>query len=145
MRYECINIDVDRLSRIIKARGLTDRQFSILMWGEGNHRTVKDFKRRPNTTIGTAMKVCNLLDISLDELFSGSDKVGQSPHIVGNQNIVNSSVISNDLATLRSENRALRALIREKDLRIEDLKQTVDGLSKRLDFLIQLGQNSDTK
>ena len=138
MRYECINIDVDKLSRIIKSRGLTDRLFSVIMWGKGTHRTIKDFERRPNTTIGTAMKVCNVLDISLDELFSGSDKDGQSPYVVGNQNVVNSAVFSNDPTTLRSEIKSLKTLVKEKDARIEDLKRTNQELNNRVDFLLDM-------
>lgn len=144
MRYECINIDLNFLSKAIKSRGLTERQFAILMWGEGTHRTIGDFLRRPNTTIGTAMKVCNILDISLDDFFGGSDKIGTSPHIVGNQNIINSSVINQDVKSLQAEIKALRMLIKEKDERISDLKKVKDELGSRLDMVLKLGQNSDS-
>lgn len=145
MRYECINVNLDFLKKAIQSRGLTERQFAVLMWGKGTHRTINDFVRRPNTRIETAMKVCNLLDISLDDFFSGSDKIGKSPFVVGNKNIVNSSVINQDTRSLQAENRALRMLIREKDERISDLKKVKDELGARLDFLLKLGQNSDKK
>lgn len=144
MRYECINVDLDFLKRSLQARGITERQFAILMWGEGTHRTIKDFLRRPNTTIETAMKVCNILDISLDDFFGGSDKVGQSPHIVGNQNIINSSVINQDCKSLQAENKTLKLLIKEKDERIADLKKVKEELGARLDMVLKLGQDSDT-
>ena len=144
MRYECINVDLDFLKRSLQARGITERQFAILMWGEGTHRTIKDFLRRPNTTIETAMKVCNILDISLDDFFGGSDKVGQSPHIVGNQNIINSSVINQDCKSLQAENKTLKLLIKEKDERIADLKKGKEELGARLDMVLKLGQDSDT-
>lgn len=144
MRYECVNIDMNFLRSALKQRGLSERQFAVLMWGEGTHRTIKDFLRRPNTTIETAMKVCNILDISLDDFFSGSDKVGQSPFVVGNQNIVNSSVVNQDLRSLQTENKALRMLIKEKDERISDLKKVKDELGARLDLVLQLRQNSDS-
>lgn len=136
---------MDFLRSTLKARGLTERQFAILMWGENTHRTIKDFIRRPNTTIETAMKVCNILDISLDDFFGGSDKIGTSPYIVGNQNIINSSVVNQDITSLQAENKALRMLIKEKDERIADLKKVKDSLGARLDFVLKLGQNSDTK
>lgn len=145
MRYECVNVNLEFLRKAIASRGMTERQFAILMWGEETHRTINDFQRRPNTTIETAMKVCNLLDISLDELFSGSDKIGNSPYIVGNQNIVNSSVVNQDVKSLQAENKALRMLIREKDERISDLKKVKDELGARLDLALKLGHNSDTK
>lgn len=140
MRYECVNINMDFLRSALKAKGLTERQFAVLMWGEDTHRTIKDFLRRPNTTIETAMKVCNILDISLDDFFGGSDKIGASPFIVGNQNIINSSVVNQDLKTLQAENRALRMVIKEKDERISDLKKVKDELSQRLDYVLKLGQ-----
>lgn len=145
MRYERVYIDIDKLKAIIKSRGIKEREFCVFMWGDDTHRTINEFKRRPNTTIETAMKVCNTLDISLDELFSGSDKIGDSPYIVGNQNIVNSSVVNQDLKTIQAENKALRMLIKEKDERIVDLKKVKDELGARLDMVLKLRQNSDTK
>ncbi|MBQ3700927.1 MAG: hypothetical protein II886_13645 [Prevotella sp.] len=145
MRYNCISVDLDFLKKIIKERGMTERQVGIIMWGDKTHRGINDFQRRPNMRIETAMKLCNVLDISLDELFRPSEKVGQFPPIVGNENIINSSFITGDPSSLRSEIKALRALLREKDARIEDLKSHNEELNKRLDFLIHFGQNSDSR
>ena len=144
MRYECINIDMDFLQKTLKSRGITERQFALLMWGDGTHRTISDFLRRPNMTIGTAMKVCNILDISLDDFFRGSDKIGSSPFVVGNQNIVNSSVINQDYKFLQAENKALKTLLKEKDERITDLKIVNDQLNSCLDAIRKKGQKSDS-
>ncbi len=144
MRYERIYIDVEKLKAVIKTRGIKEREFCIIMWGADTHRTINEFKRRPNTTIETAMKVCNTLDISLDDLFSGSDKIGDSPHIIGDKNIVNSSVINQDAKSLQSENKALRMLVKEKDERIADLKKVNQQLSDVVDLLNRKGQNSDS-
>ena len=89
------------------------------------------------------MKVCNTLDISLDELFSGSDKIGDSPYIIGDQNIVNSAVINQDAKSLQSENKALKMLVKEKDGRIADLKKVNQQLSDVIGLLNRKGQNSD--
>ena len=145
MRYERVYIDVEKLKTIIKARGFKEREFCVIMWGDDTHRTINEFKRRPNTTIETAMKVCNTLDISLDELFSGSDKIGDSPYIIGDQNIVNSAVINQDAKSLQSENKALRMLVKEKDERIADLRKVNGQMESVIDMLRVLGQNSDTK
>lgn len=144
MRYERVYIDVEKLKTIIKARGFREREFCVIMWGGDTHRTINEFKRRPNTTIETAMKVCNTLDISLDELFSGSDKIGDSPYIVGDQNIVNSAVINQDAKSLQSENKALKMLVKEKDGRIADLKKVNQQLSDVIGLLNRKGQNSDS-
>ena len=145
MRYERVYIDLDRLQALIRARGLRERDFCTILWGKDTHRTIKEFARRPNTTIGTAMRVCNLLDISLDELFSGSDIIGESPYIIGKQDIIKDSTTSQDVQSLQSENRALRMVIKEKDERITDLKKYKDELSTHLDLVLKLGQNSDKK
>ena len=145
MRYERVYIDVEKLKTIIKARGFKEREFCVIMWGDDTHRTINEFKRRPNTTIETAMKVCNTLDISLDELFSGSDKIGDSPYIIGDQNIVNSAVINQDAKSLQSENKALRMLVKEKDERIADLKKVNGQMESVINMLRELGHNSDTK
>ena len=145
MRYERVYIDVEKLKTIIKARGFKEREFCVIMWGDDTHRTINEFKRRPNTTIETAMKVCNTLDISLDELFSGSDKIGDSPYIIGDQNIVNSAVINQDAKSLQSENKALRMLVKEKDERIADLKKVNGQMESVINMLREFGQNSDTK
>lgn len=145
MRYERVYIDVEKLKTIIKARGFKEREFCIIMWGDDTHRTINEFKRRPNTTIETAMKVCNTLEISLDELFCGSDKIGDSPYIIGDQNIVNSAVINQDAKSLQSENKALRMLVKEKDERIADLKKVNGQMESVINMLRELGHNSDTK
>lgn len=143
MRYECVNVDLEFLRKAIASRGMTERQFAILMWGEETHRTISDFIRRPNTTIETAMKVCNILDISLDDFFGGSDKIGTSPFIVGNRNIINSSVVNQDPKSLQAENEALKMLIKEKDERINDLKKVNEDLGGRLDLVLKFGQTTD--
>jgi hypothetical protein len=143
MRYECISVNMDFLKKALEARDISERQFAILMWGKNTHRTIKDFIRRPNTTIETAMKVCNILDISLDDFFNGSDNTETIPNIVGNKNIINSSVVNQELKTLQAENRALKMLIDEKNERINDLKKVNDELGVRLDLVIKLGLNSD--
>lgn len=145
MRYKCINIDMDFLLKALESRGLSERDFAILMWGKATHRSIKDFLRRPNTTIGTAMKVCNILDISLDDFFNGSDKKGSSPFIVGDMNVVNSSVINQDTKSLQTENKALKMLIKEKDERISDLKKVNEQLDSLVDILRERGQKSDSK
>lgn len=136
MRYERIYIDVDRLRSIIKSRGLKEREFCVMTWGADTHRTVKELARRPNATIETAMKICNTLDISLDDLFNGSEKVGESPYIIGNQNIVNSSFVNQDLKSLQAEVKALQMVVKEKNERIEDLKMVNADLGKRLDLAL---------
>ena len=138
MRYERVYVDLDRLKALIKARGLRERDFCVMTWGEDTHRTVKEFARRPNATIETCMRICNTLDISLDELFNGSDKIGESPYIIGNQNIVNSSVVNQDIKSLQAENKALRMVIKEKDERISDLKKVKEELGSRLDAVLSL-------
>lgn len=144
MMYERVYIDVDKLKSIIKSRGLRERDFCVMTWGNETHRTVNELVRRPNITIETAMKICNTLSISLDELFNGSDKIGDSPNIIGEQYVVNSPVVNMDPLSVVAENKALKLVLKEKDERISDLKKVNDQLNQKIDFLLGKGQNSDS-
>lgn len=144
MMYERVYIDVDKLKSIIKSRGLRERDFCVMTWGDETHRTVNELVRRPNITIETAMKICNTLGISLDELFNGSDKIGESPNIIGEQYVVNSPVVNMDPLSVVAENKALKLVLKEKDERISDLKKVNDQLNQKIDFLLGKGQNSDS-
>lgn len=144
MMYERVYIDVDKLKSIIKSRGLRERDFCVMTWGDETHRTVNELVRRPNITIETAMKICNTLSISLDELFNGSDKIGDSPNIIGEQYVVNSPVVNMDPLSVVAENKALKLVLKEKDERILDLKKVNDQLNQKIDFLLGKGQNSDS-
>ena len=135
MMYERVYIDVDKLKSIIKSRGLRERDFCVMTWGD---------VRRPNITIETAMKICNTLGVSLDELFNGSDKIGDSPNIIGEQYVVNSPVVNMDPLSVVAENKALKLVLKEKDERILDLKKVNDQLNQKIDFLLGKGQNSDS-
>jgi len=132
MRYKRIYIDLERLQAFIKMRGLRDRDFCVIMWGADTHRTVMEYTKHPNTRIDTAMKICNTLDISLDELFSGSDINGESPYQIGNKEKGESSEANQDPRTLMVENNALKMLLKEKDARIADLKKVNERLMEML-------------
>ena len=144
MKYERIYVDLEKLQSLVRAKGLRERDFCVMMWGKGTHRTIKEFVRHPNVKIETAMKVCNTLDITLDELFKRNKKKGESPFVIGNQNIVNSSVVNQDPKLLEVENRALKMVIKEKNERIEDLKKVNADLGKRLDHALgMVGSSND--
>lgn len=136
MIYESDKINLDLLSAHIKAKGLKKMDFYQLLWGEKSHNTLKYFEKK-DATIPTAIKVCNLLDIHLDDLFFGHYQDGTTPHIVGNNNIQNSTVINHDIASLRAENMALREIN-------EMLKKENADLGRRLDNVIDIIRKSDS-
>lgn len=136
MRY--VAFSLDKLRTILKERGLRDRDLVKLMYGEKSHQTFQSIFTK---TFGVKKLIdaCNALDIPMDSLFDTIEDTGNFPNITGSYNNVNSTVINNDLASLKSENEALKMLIKEKDSRIEDLKRNLDKVIE----LAQLGQNSD--
>ena len=87
----------------------------------------------------TLIFLANSLYVSFDTFLEVQEKKSDFPNINGNNNNVNSTVINNDIASLKSENESLKMLIKEKDMRIEDLKRNLDTVIK----LAQVGQNSD--
>ena len=106
---------------------MTIRQLSKLMYGENTHRDlIKNLKEKPDIRSSTLVRICNLLEIPMETLFNNDvnhENSGEVPSIVGNNNVVNSSVINNDITALRAENKALKLLIEEKNMRIEDLRR----------------------
>ena len=138
MRYNSVKLDMDFFKQCLKKRNMSDREFSQAMWKEGTHQTVGQFLPRPNMKIETAMRICNILDISLDDLFRGSDSYDGSPLVVGDSNIINSSIVSHDINDLRKEVRTLKLLLREKDERISELKKSKEDIAKRFDSVLAL-------
>lgn len=143
MLYKRETPDADVIVQVLKHNGMSVRQLSKLMYGEKTHRDViKDLQAKPDIRSSTLVRICNLLEISMELLFkreANSDNNGDIPSIVGNNNVVNSSVVNNDIASLRAENKALKLLIEEKNLRIEDLRQHNKELISHLDMVIEKG------
>ncbi len=138
MKY--IAFSLDKLRTILDGRGLKDRDLVKMMYGAESHQTFKSIFTK-QFGWQKLVDVCNALNISMDELFEISSDSAQFPNIQGNFNNVNSTVINHDIASLQSENDTLKLLIKEKDLRIEDLKRNLDKVIE----LAQYGQNSDYK
>lgn len=127
MLYKRETPDTDVIVDVLKRNGMTIRQLSKLMYGENTHRDlIKNLKEKPDIRSSTLVRICNLLEIPMETLFNNDvnhENSGEVPSIVGNNNVVNSSVINNDITALRAENKALKLLIEEKKMRIEDLRQ----------------------
>jgi len=127
MLYKRETPDTDVIVDVLKRNGMTIRQLSKLMYGENTHRDlIKNLKEKPDIRSSTLVRICNLLEIPMETLFNNDvnhETSGEVPSIVGNNNVVNSSVINNDITALRAENKALKLLIEEKNMRIEDLRR----------------------
>lgn len=127
MLYKRETPDTDVIVDVLKSNGMTIRQLSKLMYGENTHRDlIKNLKEKPDIRSSTLVRICNLLEIPMETLFNNDvnhENSGEVPSIVGNNNVVNSSVINNDITALRAENKALKLLLEEKNMRIEDLRQ----------------------
>lgn len=89
-------------------------------------------------------KVCNIIGCRMDDIFEieGDTDVEVSHHIHGNHNNVNSTVINQDVTSLRSENQALKQLIEEKDKRIKDLQNSLNMVIALAQGKTNLGQTS---
>lgn len=135
MIYENDKINIGFLEAQIRAKGIKKMQFYNFLWGEQSHYTLKYLEGR-NVSIQTAIKICNFLDIHLDDLFIGHYKGGKSPLIYGNNNIQNSTVINHDIASLRAENSALKEVN-------SMLKKDKEDLGRRLDKVLDFIRKSD--
>lgn len=140
MMYRRETPDSEIILELLNKSGMSVRQFSKLMYGENTHRDlIKDIQAKPDIRSSTLVKICNILEISMDLLFNkieNTDPNNEIPSIVGNYNVINSQNVNNNLNSLRAENRALKLLIQEKNLRIEDLRLTNKNLSNQVDYLL---------
>ncbi len=146
MTYDYDYFRFDLLTDLIKQRGMTNRQFEKLMWGDDskNHRTIREFQKEGTIKLKTACQICSVLGVELDYFLLNSDKKESTPSVTGNNNVINSSYVNSDVSTLRAEVKALKMVIEEKNKRIEDLKKTNEDIGRRLDMVLTLGHNSDT-
>ena len=138
MRYT--KLSLYNIRALILQKGLTERQFCKMFYNKDTHATLKTLLAK-NLGVEKLIKVCNLLETNMDSLFEFEDNIKLLPLIKGDNNNVNSTVINADIASLRSENEALKLLIKEKDLRIADLQRNLDVVIG----LIKVGHNSDTR
>ena len=114
---------IERLKQFMDEKQLNQNQLSRIIWGPRTHRGVK---------------VCRALGITMDSLFQKSDNGASNP-ILNGSNIVKDSVnVKIEMTDLKAENKALKAIIEEKDKRIQQLEQDKKDLSRRLDFVLDL-------
>lgn len=139
MRYEHDAIDYQTLLRVVKSKGLTDRQFCKLLWGNETHLTLKYFIKRPDIRVSKLIKMAEILDCNIGDFFQYSDGGASAAMLDSNEKLLEKY----PLEVLKTENSALKMIIQEKDARIFDLKKINEQIGKSLEVLLQLGQNSD--
>lgn len=147
-KRELPNFDV--VLDVLNKSGMSVRQLSKLMYGENTHlNIIKSFRNKPDIRSSTLIKLCNILSISIDSLFDKNDSSDYGsgiPAIVGNNNVINSHHVHNDIAALKAENIALRMLNQEKDRRIDDLKTSNQTLANQVNILLdKIGHNQDNQ
>ncbi len=136
MRYK--NFSINHLKQVLDELGVSERELCKRLKGKDTHARLQEILT-PKFGHQTLIDLANALDVSIDTILEVQEQKSDIPNIKGNNNNINSTVINNDIATLKSENESLKMLIKEKDLRIEDLKRNLDTVIK----LAQVGQNSD--
>lgn len=146
MAYIYDTLNVERLRHLLQVRGMNERDFFKKLWGAQTHRDFNNYfgtKTDVDVKCSTLVKICSILNISMDTLFTDLGVNDKIPSVMGNDNIINSSIVGADISRLKHENDALKLIISEKDARIEDLKNINAKLEERLDLLLKIGQFSD--
>ena len=122
-------ISLDKIRTLLSAKGITEREFCKQYYGDSTtHGSFKgilgaDFR------ISKLIKICNFLNVPMDEIFEKEEESDDFPTIQGSGNNVNSTVISGNKVSLHSENTSLKLLLKEKDARIADLQRSLETLS----------------
>ncbi|MCD8296811.1 MAG: hypothetical protein LUC88_04490 [Prevotella sp.] len=146
MRYIRDYPDLQLVESLRDKKGFSVPEFNHLVYGDKSGNTIKGRLRdNPNVSSKVLVRICNLLDVSLDDLFQKCDEVLKPTQVSGDNNIVNSNNIHIDMLQLRAENKVLKMLVNEKEERIKELKKVNDDIGKRLDFLLNNAINRDKK
>lgn len=124
-------IDYETLCKLVAARGYSDRQFSKLLWGEKTHLNLKYFIQKPDIRVSNLIKMSRILGCSLESFFLKEEELTD----IKADNKATDFV----LTQLQKENQSLKKLLKERDIRITELKETNDQLWKRLDNFISNG------
>lgn len=140
-----ITPNLEYLNQVLRERNLTPRQLSKMLFGDGTHRNIiKEITTKPDIRASTVVRLCRVLNISMDSLYQNDIDGLKNQTINGIGIVTNSNHVKIDMADLRAENKTLKLLIAEKDKRIEEMQKHNDQLGRRLDLLIQLGQKKDS-
>lgn len=145
MKYENNTIKSARVKELLTRAGITFKDFSKSLWGPNSHNGITYFDARPDVKVSTLVRMADILGCSIEDILIRSDNNPDSPTVNGHHNVINSNYVNTDVTTLRAEVKALKMVIEEKNQRIDDLKKANSDLGKRLDMVLQLGQNKDNR
>lgn len=143
MRYENNTVKSARVKELLLRAGISIGDFSKSLWGPKSHNSITYFDARPDVKVSTLVRMAEILGCSIEDILIKSDSSSDSPTVNGHHNVINSNYVNTDVTTLKAEVKALKMVIEEKNLRIEDLKKSNSELGRRLDLVLQLGQNKD--
>lgn len=143
MRYENNTVKSARVKELLLRAGISIGDFSKSLWGPKSHNSITYFDARPDVKVSTLVRMAEILGCSIEDILIKSDSNSDSPTVNGHHNVINSNYVNTDVTTLKAEVKALKMVIEEKNLRIEDLKKSNTELGRRLDLVLQLGQNKD--
>lgn len=143
MRYENNTVKSARVKELLLRAGISIGDFSKSLWGPKSHNSITYFDSRPDVKVSTLVRMAEILGCSIEDILIKSDSSSDSPTVNGHHNIINSNYVNTDVTTLKAEVKALKMVIEEKNLRIEDLKKNNSELGHRLDLVLQLGQDRD--
>lgn len=143
MRYENNTVKSARVKELLLRAGISIGDFSKSLWGPKSHNSITYFDARPDVKVSTLVRMAEILGCSIEDILIKSDGGSDSPTVNGHHNVINSNYVNTDVTTLKAEVKALKMVIEEKNLRIEDLKKSNTELGRRLDLVLQLGQNKD--
>lgn len=137
MIYDYDDVQVDRLLEVLSSRGISRRQFEVMMWGSGTKRTIKDLEK--STSVKTLVKICSTVGCSAEELLTSSDNWKRYEQEGGRP------VETGALTDLQIKI-ALQKLLDDKNAKIKRLEELNDRLFSAIEKGMITGQqNSEAK
>lgn len=117
----------EKLRAILEERGLTERSLAKILYGESTHQGMKSILTK-NIRVQKLIDICNALETSPESLFD-TEEDGDFPNNSGELNKTIPTLPPSRIQLLRQEIDGLKMLIKEKDARINDLKQALDTIA----------------
>lgn len=123
-----------RLEMIIKSKGISSRDLSKALYGQKTHRdVVVELSTKKDPRSSTIVRISRILQVPLDALF-----VDEEIPVNGGESALSGTDQGRlQLQDLEKQIEILKAVINEKDKRIDDLKELTLDLNKRIISLLE--------
>lgn len=136
-------VDKQHLLSLLHQQGISPSEFRNAYWdSDTTHQTLEYFNRSPRLSLPSLIKICDILDLTPNDILQKSDKESGSPTDVGKKTF---SQLKEDLRNLQIANHQQEQVIELLKDKIKFLQESLKEKQDLIDFFTNRGQKSDKK